>query len=52
MKYDRKKHILTSAASQIRHEGISTVAATLVATLRVGAEILTATILNGTLINV
>lgn len=46
------KQLLTSAASQIRHQGVSTVAAALVTTLRVGAESLTATVLNGTLVDV
>lgn len=44
--------LLTGAASQIRHQGISSVAAALVATVWVGAESLTAAILNGTLIDV
>lgn len=46
------KELLTSAASQIRQQGISAVAAALVAALRVGAEGLTATVLDGTLVDV
>lgn len=49
---DSETKLLTSAASQIRHQGVSTVAAALVATLRVCAESLTAAVLNGTLVNV
>lgn len=46
------KELLTSAASQIRQQGISAVAAALVAALRVGAEGLTAAVLDGTLVDV
>lgn len=48
----RVKELLTSAASQIRQQGISAVAAALVAALRVGAEGLTAAVLDGTLVDV
>lgn len=44
--------LLTNAASQIGHQGVSTVAAALIAPLWVGAECLTATILNRTLVDV
>lgn len=43
---------LTSAAPQIRQQGVSAVAAALVAALRVGAEGLAAAVLDGTLVDV
>lgn len=46
------KELLTSAASQIRQQGISAVAAALVTALRVGAEGLTAPVLDGALVDV
>lgn len=52
MNYRIDKNLLTGATSQIRHQGISTVAAALVTTLRVGAESLTAAVLNGALVDV
>ena len=46
------EELLTSAASQIRQQRISAVAAALVAALRVGAERLAAAVLDGALVDV
>lgn len=48
----RDTKLLTGAASQVGHQGVSAVAAALVASLRVGAESLTAAILDGALVDV
>lgn len=46
------EELLTSAAPQIRQQRISAVAAALIAALRVGAESLTAAVLDGALVDV
>lgn len=49
---DHVGELLTGAASQVRQQRVSAVAAALVAALRVGAESLAAAVLDGALVDV